>query len=84
MRLSMNHIPSNLTLCTNVAIPLVAFIQPLALQKPEEETIPVQKIEYNRDFLFRRLGCGFWRGWSSEMRTLWSIRESIHVLSRRR
>eukprot|EP00210_Caulerpa_lentillifera_P007345 g7021.t1 len=41
LRLSLNYVPVTSELCNNVALPLVAFIQPLALQKPEESSIKV-------------------------------------------
>lgn len=37
----MNFVPTTSELCNNVALPLVGFIQPLALLKPEEESIKV-------------------------------------------
>lgn len=44
MRLSLNHIPSNSELYNNASLPLVVFMQPLAIRNSEEEPITVKNL----------------------------------------
>ncbi|GMH37330.1 hypothetical protein BSKO_05203 [Bryopsis sp. KO-2023] len=47
MRLSLNNVPATSELVNQVTVPLVVFVQPLALPSPEEE--PIQVVDFGEE-----------------------------------